>query len=88
MYDEIDINLLEKVDRISGAQVSEVLVLARGSRSETQLRTRLNELDIQGAILLDRRKEKGKVFAIITPHGREVLAEGRNRCPLGGEQHD
>jgi hypothetical protein len=81
MYDKIDIKLLESVDRISGAQVSEVIALARGSRSETQLRTRLNKLNIQGAIILERQREKGKVFAIITPYGRELLAEGRNRRP-------
>lgn len=87
--DKIDTKLLEIVERISGAPVHEILKLARDLRSETQLRKRLDAMHTEGCILLDRQSEAGRVFAVITPYGREVLAEGRNRCPTKeAEQHE
>jgi hypothetical protein len=77
MRDKIDNKLLEFVEQNSGSPVHTILGLARGLRSETQLRKRLNALDIQGYILLDRQSETGRVFAIITPFGKETLQEGR-----------
>ena len=75
--DKIDLELLKKVEHCSGAQVSEVLALARGLRSETQLRTRLNALEFLGHVVQDRKSEAGKVFVAITPSGREVLGGER-----------
>lgn len=75
--DKIDNKLLEIVESITGAPVHEILRQARDLRSETQLRKRLDALSIQGYIILDRQSEVGRVFAVITPYGREVLAEGR-----------
>jgi hypothetical protein len=71
--DKIDVELLKNVKNSSGARVSEVLALVRGLRSETQLRSRLNVLEIQGYVILDRKSEAGKVFVAITPPGREIL---------------
>jgi hypothetical protein len=76
--DKIDSKLLEIVESISGATVHDILQQARDLRSDTQLRKRLDALSIQGYIDLDRQSEVGRVFAIITPYGRETLAEGRN----------
>ncbi len=73
--DKIDLELLKKVEHCSGAQVSEVLALARGLRSETQLRMRLNALEIRGYVIQDRKSEAGKVFVTITPSGREILGD-------------
>jgi hypothetical protein len=75
--DRIDNKLLEIVEDISGAPVHEILRQARDLRSETQLRKRLDALSIQGYIILDRQSEVGKVFATITPYGKEILAAGR-----------
>lgn len=75
--DKIDIRILEAVKRISGCQVNEVLSLLGGVRSGTQLRARLNALDVQGCVFLDRQSEAGKVFVSITPFGMETLEEGR-----------
>lgn len=85
--DKIDIKLLKNVMNSPGAQVSEVLALARGLRSETQLRMRLNVLETQGYVIQDRKSEAGKVFVAITPSGREILAmpeTGGNPSPSGG----
>ena len=73
--DKIDVELLKKIENCSGAQVSEVLALVRGLRSETQLRLRLNALEIQGYVIQDRKSEAGKVFVAITPNGRDILTE-------------
>lgn len=77
MRDKIDTKLLDIVDENSGSPVHTILNLARGLRSETQLRKRLNALETQGCVLLDRASEAGRVFAIITPFGKETLKEGR-----------
>lgn len=73
--DKIDVELLKKIENCSGAQVSEVLALVRGLRSETQLRLRLNALEIRGYVIQDRKSEAGKVFVAITPNGRDILTE-------------
>ena len=75
--DKIDIELLKKIENHSGERVSEVIALVRGLRSETQLRFRLNVLEIQGYIIQDRKSEAGRVLVSITPSGCEILGDER-----------
>ncbi len=86
--DKIDISILKKIERISGAQLSEVVALMKDLRSERSLRERINALDAQGYISLDRKRERGKVFATISERGTAALT-GRDRCPTKeAEQHE
>ena len=86
MFDEIDLKILEAVERLSGAPKAEILKACRIDRERTSVSRRIDALDFQGTVLQDKTKEKGRVFVSITPYGREVLAEGRNRRPTGAEQ--
>lgn len=75
--DEIDKKILEIVEDLSGSQVKDIIAALEEARSDNVIRRRLNELDVQGCVLQDRTKERGKVFVFLTPYGREVLAAGR-----------
>lgn len=87
MFDKIDIGILGAVDRISGAPLAEIIKLCRKfGREDSTIRRRIAEMDVLGAVQLDRSKEKGKVFCIMTGYGRDVLAAGRNRRSPRGEQ--
>jgi DNA-binding transcriptional regulator PaaX len=90
MFDKIDIGILGTVDRISGAPLAEIIKLCRKfGREDSTIRRRIAEMDVWGAVQLDRSKEKGKVFCIITGYGRDILAEGRKTAqPQGAGQHD
>lgn len=81
--DEIDKQILEKVDEFSGCQPA-FIAKEIGKRSKPAIRERINALDVQGAVLQDREKERGKVFVYITPYGKELL--GQDRRSPGGEQ--
>lgn len=81
MFDEIDLKILEAVERLSGAPKAEILKACRIDRERTSVSRRIDALDIQGAVLQDKTKEKGRVFVSITPYGLQILAAGRNRCP-------
>lgn len=74
--DEIDKQILEKIEEFSGCQPA-FIARGIGRRSENVIRGRINALDVQGAVLQDRAKERGKVFVYITPFGRELLEQDR-----------
>ena len=76
--DEIDKQILEKIEEFSGCQPA-FIWKEIGRRSKQVIRARINALDIQGAVLQDRGKERGKVFVYITPYGKELLEQ--DRCP-------
>lgn len=89
MFDEIDLKILETIERLSGAPKKDIMKACQPFREFSTIRRRIAALDIQGAILQDRTKEKGRVFVSITPYGREVLAAGRDCCPTKeAEQHE
>lgn len=82
--DEIDKKILETVEEKSGSQVKDIIVALDRIRSEGVIRARMNALEIRGCILQERRAQRGKVFAVITPHGREFLAERRTAAQTRG----
>jgi len=88
--DEIDRQILEKVEEFSGSQLSAIAenCVSITGLKDSAIRHRIDRLDILGAVLEDRAKSRGKVFVTITGYGRSILEEGRARCPPGGEQHD
>lgn len=81
--DEIDKKILEKIEEFSGCQLHAIAKAFGDMRSEVTVRARINALDIQGAVLQDRQKERGKVFVYITPYGKELLEQDRR--PAGAE---
>lgn len=82
MFDEIDLEILAAVERLSGAPKAEIAKCCTGvDRLPSTIGRRIDTLSILGAVIQDKTKERGRVFVSITPYGREVLAEGRDRCP-------
>jgi hypothetical protein len=73
--DEIDRNILGTVKKFSGSQAKEIVAALGGIRANSTIRARLNALEIQGCVLLDRKTERGKVFAFIAPLGNEILEQ-------------
>ena len=89
MFDEIDLEILEAVERLSGAPKAEILKCCKIDRLPSTIGRRIDALEGFGAVIQDKAKEKGRVFVSITPYGREVLAAGRDRCPTKeAEQHE
>jgi hypothetical protein len=75
--DEVDIQILESVKKKSGEQVTRIL-RTLDCRTLEVLRRRLNELESEGYVILDRKSYRGQVLASITPLGEESLeAMGR-----------
>ena len=77
--DEIDRNILGAVKKFSGSQAKEIVAALGGIRANSTIRARLDALEIQGCVLLDRKTERGKVFAFIAPLGNEILEQVRTR---------
>jgi hypothetical protein len=77
--DEIDRNILGAVKKISGSQAKDIVAALGGIRANSTIRAMLDALEIQGCVLLDRKTERGKVFAFIAPLGNEILEQVRTR---------
>jgi hypothetical protein len=73
--DEIDRNILDAVKKFSGSQAKDIIAALDGLRANSTIRARLDALEIQGYVLLDRKTERGKVFAFIAPLGNEILEQ-------------
>jgi len=71
--DKIDKRILEKVVELAECQAAVIAKDLAGLRSESVIRARINSLDLLGAVIQDRTKERGKVFVTITPYGLELL---------------
>lgn len=84
--DEIDKKILEKIKENSGCQLTVIANALRDKRSEATVRARINALDIRGAVLQDRQKERGKVFVSITPFGQELLEQDRRPAAEAEQQ--
>jgi hypothetical protein len=73
--DEIDRNTLGAVRKFSGSQAKDIVAALGGLRANSTIRARLDALEIQGYVLLDRKTERGKVL----PLGNEILEQLRTR---------
>jgi DNA-binding IclR family transcriptional regulator len=77
--DEIDRNILGAVKKFSGSQVKDIVAALGGLRANSTIRARLDALEIQGYVLLDRKTERWNIFAFIAPLGNEILEQVRTR---------
>jgi DNA-binding HxlR family transcriptional regulator len=70
--DKIDQKLVKCVEEFSGERVDYIIKILDCITSKT-LRDRLDVLDSQGDIILDRKAYRGQVIAKITPLGKETI---------------
>jgi len=75
MYDRLDIEQLKRCKENSDAQLIEIIKPLLKWRSEVQLRDRMNRLEADGLVTLDRTRLRGRVFCDITTEGEKVLRE-------------
>jgi|WetSurMetagenome_2_1015567.scaffolds.fasta_scaffold1538121_1 hypothetical protein len=79
MFDKIDIQIVDRVEKYDGQQVAAILKTL-DCRTLNVLRHRLDKLEVAGCIILDRTSYRGQVRAHITAYGKQVLAEATGRA--------
>jgi len=70
--DKVDEQILKSAEEKSGEQVTKVLRTLDCRTLET-LRKRLEQLETDGYVILDRKSYRGQVLVHITPFGKEAL---------------
>ena len=81
--DKIDLQLLKRVEEFSGERVDKI-IKNLDCRTAKTLRNRLDSLDSQGFVILDRKVYRGQVIARITSLGKETIV-GWAQEPASGE---
>ena len=85
MFDKIDIQIVDEVEKHDGQQVATILKTL-DCRTLNVLRHRLDKLEVAGCIILDRTSYRGQVRAHITPYGKQVLrSAGQEEQPTSCE---
>ena len=70
--DKVDEQILKRAKEKSGEQVTRLLRNLDCRTLET-LRKRLEQLETEGYVILDRKSYRGQVLVHITPFGKEAL---------------
>ncbi len=94
MYDKIDIGLLKQCKEKPDTELIEVIkpfLKQAGEEnpdrlSEVQLRERMNRLEENKLVALDRTRRRGRIFCKMTPEGEDLLREyGESHPDEGGD---
>jgi len=85
MLDDIDKELLERCKLNPGSTPKEIIKPLLNIRDNKTLRARLNDLECQGLLRLDRTKFRGRVLCYITEAGEKALGHAGNQSPEGGD---
>jgi DNA-binding MarR family transcriptional regulator len=76
MLDEIDIEILTTIGRVSDSPKAEIIKICSVDRAITTIGRRIDALAEEGYVLQDKTRERGRVFVSITPAGSLAL-EGK-----------
>jgi len=71
--DKVDKQLIKRVESHSGERVDRI-IKHLDCRTAKTLRERLDALDAQGYVRLDRTSQRRQVLAYITPLGKEAIS--------------
>jgi hypothetical protein len=84
MWDEIDLELLQRCNQNPGQPLADSVKPLLGKRSRRRLYYRLFVLEAQQLIAVDRSSEKGVALATITPEGKAAIRGRKDIAPQTG----